>query len=507
MNKGGVKRASRARGRAVCLEALEGRCYLTAVSSPVHPPNAQISAGPTEVLETDGGNLLIFDEATSASLGSLPFTTLFPDYLGSKPHDPRIIYDAANGHFILAFDDRTAPQTKYPNGLSYLELAVSKTDDPTANLSSWYTYRVNVGTPVINGQLTSWDQESLGMDSQAIYVTANQLSWTNQQEGSELITLNLAQLESGTAPQNPLFVTPANTMEFSNAYSIQPAFNEDTGAPVEYMVEAIGLTSGPTANQLKLYAVSNPLSTMTVSTKLVTIPTYDTYVPNAPQPGTDVVIGTNNGQLANAVWSNGSLYTTQAVGVQNAVYDKSVVRFYQITTQGWTGSTSGPQPILSHYGGINPQASIYTYYPDIAADALGDVVISFTASSTTLPVSAYYITRTPSIVYSSFQLIQAGYAPYSYTPWGDYNGAAYDPGNPGTFYVSGEYPSGATTIGVAWTSVTMASSAFAASTMPPVSQPDGSSLLIADAVTSDFWDDQDQSNQSLGLSHRRRLPR
>ena len=92
---------------------------------------------------------------------------------------------------------------------------------------------------------------------------------------------------------------------------------------------------------------------------------------------------------------------------------------------------------------------MYYYYPSIAVNANGEVVIGFSGSSSSTYVGAYAVTGTfnGTTTTRQPQLLKAGSGPYYLTNggasnrWGDYSAVVLDPNDQDTFWVVQEWAS------------------------------------------------------------------
>ncbi|MEO0661146.1 MAG: hypothetical protein AAFZ87_06390, partial [Planctomycetota bacterium] len=144
--------------------------------------------------------------------------------------------------------------------------------------------------------------------------------------------------------------------------------------------------------------------------------------PEAPALGSTVNINTADTRLMNAIFVNGSIWTTHCV----ASSGRAAAKWYEVDPVNRTTIQTGivNDPVL-HY-----------YFPSVAADAEGNVAMGFSGSDASTFPSAYYTGRAaddpagemaPPVLYS------AGQAQYTITDgfgrnrWGDYSVTSLDP--------------------------------------------------------------------------------
>ena len=127
---------------------------------------------------------------------------------------------------------------------------------------------------------------------------------------------------------------------------------------------------------MTLRTVVPPLTNPTLTTQTINgLPFFD-FAPNAPALGSTVDINTGDIRLVNACYVNGSIWAAHAVESGG----RAAARWYEVDPVGLSLVQTGlvADPVLSYY------------YPSIAADANGSVVMGFSGSDATSFPSAYY---------------------------------------------------------------------------------------------------------------------
>ncbi len=135
------------------------------------PPDGAIAAGLTYVMYAANDGVDIYNKVT----GNVVLTTTFESFfsvLGLPSYavytDPRLAYDAATGRYVFLID---VVDLVYDR--NWVAIAASATGDPT---TFWWEYALD---ETLDGSIQSlnWaDQPSLGMDSQAVYISTSQYS-------------------------------------------------------------------------------------------------------------------------------------------------------------------------------------------------------------------------------------------------------------------------------------------------------------------------------------------
>lgn len=453
--------ARAARPRAPCVvESLERR-YVLSAAPPLgttiegpnfdlpaqFPPDANAAVGPSHVVEVINSNIEWVAKTggpvSNQTLQNLFSTTAPIQQPGVVPFDPRVLYDQYSGRFVvtaLAGKESTASPG------SAILIAASNSADPNAG---WTTGFIPTGL-MINGSQTWADFDGLGLDQQAIYITANMLGTINEAFfGTRLWIVNKSVLySSGTVQANvfdpaSLTGTAGRTLQPAHMYGAEPA-----GAGT-FLAQYSGFVNNGTA-YVNVIRVDNPLGNPSFVQHLVPAGVIDNVgaiFPDAPQPGTSTGIETNGDEgreALNAVWRNNSLYfASQLIPLGGPDAGHVTAHWFNVNTSTFTmndqGNVSG--------GAISPGA--FTYYPTVAVDAQGDLGISFAASSSTLFASAYYTGRlasdppgtvdAPAPLATGEDFYVRNAPTDSRNRWGDYGGIAIDPTDDATFWAFNQY--------------------------------------------------------------------
>jgi hypothetical protein len=320
----------------------------------VEPPDQGLCVGNGYVVEAVNDVLNVFDANTGESL--LPDNTAtnivsgFPrdvnnavdlnSFYGYAPAinrstgvrgpfvtDPSCIYDSATGRFFVV----VLTLETFPNGaftsVNHLDLAVSKTSDPTGE---WNIYRIDVtndgtNTGGVNPGPYLGDYPHIGADAYGIYLTTNAYPWCcNGFAGAQVYALSKAQLAAGAADVTMVhFDTSGMVNAPSDAGDTQPgftlraaqsplpkSFNLNAGG-TEYFLSSnaadeathpVNGTGGNyTSNKLVVWSLTNTSSldsaspALSLSNRLVKVGTY-AIPPKQQQPGSGAAPGTNAAQ-------------------------------------------------------------------------------------------------------------------------------------------------------------------------------------------------------------------
>jgi len=236
--------------------------------------------------------------------------------------DPSCLYDSATQRFfvvVLTLDNYPA---SFPNTVNHLDLAVSKTSNPTGQ---WNIYRIDVthdGTNAggVNPCPCLGDYPHMGADANGIYLTTNSYPWaTNGFDGAQIYALSKAQLAAGAASVTMVHLNTFGAVNVpSDAGSTQPGFtvwpaqssasqfDADNGgtefflssnAADEATHPVAGFGGNYVSSQLVLWKLTNTASLNTASPSISLtnqVLSTNTYAlpPKQQQPGSGTAPGT-----------------------------------------------------------------------------------------------------------------------------------------------------------------------------------------------------------------------
>ncbi len=387
------------------------------------PPDSQIAAGPNDVVVAINALLAIYDKSGKLVNGMQPLSLFFGGLgVTGQIFDPRLLYDQADGRFVLSAAD--VDMTNFTSG--DVLLAVSATSDPTG---TWYKYAINfMGRNAANTANTFPDFPGLGLSPTAIYLTSNQFELNaqciggTQSEGCTfsdawIKVIGLPALLVGNSTLSITSFKQVQTADAFPAFGIQPALSY--GTPGAEFLVATDFSANP-STKLNLFSITTS-GTPALTTADLTVPSM-TIPPNAPQPSSNNLIITDDFRILNAVWSNGSLWCGQNVSGSSG---PSVARWYQIALTDLTSPTVTQSGDVSGVGAA--------YYPELGVESDGTAAMTFTTSSPYVFASAAYTERLPTDptgTMESYAVYFAGLGPYDEqvgNRWGDYSGLSLDP--------------------------------------------------------------------------------
>jgi hypothetical protein len=390
------------------------------------PPDVQVAAGPSHVVEAVNVNLAVYSKQGSL-LATYALTNLFvtgSDFIS----DPRIIYDGATARWFVTAVDVTTGQ---------IVIAVSKTPDP---VGVWLPYRVPASPTS-----TCPDQPILGVGTLNIIVSVNVFSSCRSANftynGAQFWVVNKTDLIGGTG--SPSVWTSAL---YPQGVSIHPARME-TPSPVQYLVSTVWDFVTNTSGTLQVFTLTgSPPGAVQVTVTGSPIAMAD-LPPSARQPDPRYVLDTGDFRVQDAVWSRGVLW----LGFNEAcpgVLLTACVRLIQLNTN--------PNAIRQDFRLSSPSRDYF--YPSLALGATGDLaVLAGYSSADEYPglLVTGRLSRDPDGVLQKPVIARAGvgldrswcHPMTAVCRYGDYFGASADPSDPRQVWFAGEFGRG---LGIGW---------------------------------------------------------
>jgi len=405
------------------------------------PPDTIGAAGPDHYVITVNRNFAVYDKDTGANLINVTLGSFLPGSNG----DPRVLYDQHSGRWIVLVTDFSGGQRIY--------LAVSLTSDATG---SWF--KVNFRTDE-GSDAGCWpDYPTLGVDAQGIYTSAYMVGC-----GMSIFVIDKAPLIAAAPSLGA--VTAFRGFGFEGA--IQP-LHVYGPTPAQYYISTFA-SSG-----LMVRRINYPASAPTLDhLGVVAVPTY-AEPPNAPALGSTPALNTVGSRLMNAIYRDGDIWTAHTVNVDG----RAGCRWYQIDVDTLT---------LTQHGTVSdPQR--YYYFPGLATNAAGDMVIGFSGSKADEYAGAYYAGRVasdPPGETSPAAQYRPGVAPQNLVDgagrnrWGDYSVTTIDPDD-FTFWTIQEYAHATDIWGTAFARLTHTQPALR------IELPTGTPTLLSPGVASSF---------------------
>jgi hypothetical protein len=371
--------------------------------APSYPPDTCGAVGLDHFVTAVNNAVSVYSKATGARL----FTSSLDSFFGLQAGaDPRVVFDPHSQRYFLITCDF----------VTKVHFAMSMSADP---LGPWFKTSVVVSQ---GSDAFTWpDYPTLGVDANGLYIAAYMVGGNFDMA---LFAIDKAPLLSTTPAMGT--ITAWRNLVFE--WAIQPCVTYGT-PPAEYIVSR----QNPT--HLRLRAVLPPLSAPTlVEQGSVLVPGH-ADPPDVPALGGGPFIHTIDVRPINAVFRNGSVWTTHTI--RNTI-QRTAVRWYELDPVGITALQVGT---------VSDDVRSF-YYPSLAVNGNGDVALGFSGSSTDEYVSAFVAGRRaidPPSTTSLPILLKAGEGPYvqldlgGLNRWGDYSLTSVDPVDDATIWSIQEY--------------------------------------------------------------------
>ena len=392
--------------------------------------------GPRHFVEFINGRFSVYSKTNAARVQTMTDLAFWNGAgvtfaSGVEISDPRLIYDRATHRWFAAMVDFLRSDESHNRFL----LAVSATDDPTG---TWQGEGFLVDP--VNGDFG--DFPTLGLDANGVYLAAQIFSGvTGNPIGNTLVAIPKADLLANP----PIFTnrTSFGTMSTTSRGDIlQPVVNFDPSATKGCVLAVgdLGYDFQPHSN-LVAFAVldaANPGSAALDGSAFLAIPSYEVPI-NPPQPDGSSNLDDGDARLGATV--------SQVADVLYAVHSiqagaRASIRWYRVRASDCALLESGT---ITH-------TNLDLFYPSIAANGQGAVVIGCNGSSATSFVSSYVLigeTVNGSTTFGDPILLRSGTASYQapsfgVSRWGDYSATSVDPNDPTRFWTLQMVPTGTT---------------------------------------------------------------
>lgn len=399
------------------------------------PPDTQLAAGPTDLVEVTNAVLSVWTKSgqlvSAVNLNS--FLGVPSVDAGMGAFDPRVAYDAQTGRYVVS-----ASATDPSNTYNQVFLAVSQTSDPGG---AW-----NVFTVESNSGGVLYDQPMFGLSSNKAVISWNDFSYGSFL-GQETWVLQKSALLTGGAVAGVDFgpdpyrfrLVPAQNLSTGNAAYL--VYNNSDGTTLLQntpypSLGVVEITGSPANGNVRWLEWDPPIAPTSAP-------------PGAAQPGGAMPIDTDDDRLLSAVWQNGILWTAgnDACTPGGGTAVQSCLRLIQVAT-----GAAGPSILQDFDAGV---AGTDLYYPAVSLDSSGNLFVAFSYSSPTTyasvgatgqPAGAAAGTLDPIVTVAPGQGVYCGFdcsGGSGTNRWGDYSAAAQDPVDPSEVWVAGEYAASA----------------------------------------------------------------
>lgn len=379
------------------------------------PPDPHGAIGRTHFVQVTNSHLDIYTlSSPPVKVKSVTLNTFFGET--NFLFDPRAVYDPIWNRWIIV---ATRSSTSAADPVRKFRLAVSTTSNPTG---SFFLYTVNFaggGTGI--GDF--WDYPQLGFDQDAVLITGNIFTFAGAFRTTAMMPIAKARLYNGLGFGVPLFTTGL-------VPTLAPPIVQDQNANAYFIAANNG-------SQLHLYRgtnLSNPTNATMVLQALVPVPAYSAP-PDAPQPGTAVLLDTLDRRFVNASSQVGdSLWNVHTIRLGGFAAPK----FYQVDTEG-AGANS-----IKQQGFFFASPTSHDFNASIAANASGEAFVTYSATDPARGLNAQvrFSGRQPAdplgvigagaVLFQSTTFYQMFGQTSGTARWGDYSAVSLDPNASGT---------------------------------------------------------------------------
>jgi hypothetical protein len=399
------------------------------------PPDCTSAVGPSHVVASVNSSVAVYRKTGGAALLQRTLTVWFANVAANLTiFDPKLLYDQYAGRWVLL----AVAVRENPNR-SFFLLSVSASGDP---LGVWRNYALDAARDGTT-QTNNWaDYPGLGVDPQALYLTANMFRFNGNFQYAKLRIVPKAGPYSG----GPLTFTDFVRLRNRNgtmAFTVTPCHT--FGAPgAQFLVNSLYPSlAAPTQNALTLWMVQNPTASPTLTARPVPTSPFG-LPPDAAQRGGGTPLDSGDVRVLSAASRGGSVWaaltTQQNWGTGGNV---AAIHWFQIN------ATSGTLVQQGIYG----TGGLHYFYPALMPDTNGNLIVVFSRSGANEFASARYTGRLATDPLGQLQpsaLLRAGVANYTgldgsgRNRWGDYNGIGIDPTDARTGWFYSMFAAGAT---------------------------------------------------------------
>jgi hypothetical protein len=408
------------------------------------PPDTEVAAGPTDILEVVNTHFAGFDKGSGRTVFSQDLKEFFGRPELAQLFDPVVTYYEPDSRFIVA-----ALETDETNSKSFLDIAVSDTSSPrNADPRKDFTAlaRIDVTETAADGKKLWGDFTRMGWNADAIVISMNMYKFPagelNGNFGAydhvQLVALDKTTILNGATSTFRRF---AGDVPGGNAHStLVPAIMHDAvqGGPIWYIGNS-SLQAKTGGSTVELIREANPLSTTTTfSLFSLSVAPYATP-PGATQPD-GKVIDTGDARIRSAA-------SREVNGVLHLVASQNVGSGSVTHARWYDFAMGGTKPQLLQSGDVvHPGPNASTYFPALEIASNGDLGMTFLVSSSNEFMAMYLTGRTRADAPGTMQVLLQDYkgsknyvGKNSRRRAGDYSGIAVDPDAPRTFWAANEY--------------------------------------------------------------------
>jgi hypothetical protein len=349
---------------------------------------------------------------------------------------PKVIYDEHEGRFVIL-----ALQEDGLQKISRIWLAVSKDETPQT-FTDWNLNFIDSNSFVSDSHFVN---PALEVDEEAVYISVNTVRFSdggNAGAGVRLFWFDKGVSSGFYAGGLPRihFTDPFATAGFV-ATTVPAQVHGSRGVDGSvgtFFVSAILKNGGQV--DLQVYTLFDPLSignpSFTLQTVGLGIINQVGSLPDAPQLGSPILVGTSTVVALDAVWRNKKLWVVFSTNPPDGVdQNQATAHWVRLSTKKGVVTFDAQ----GNLGGEDIAPGAFTYFPSVAVNSQGTVAYGYSASSPETFVGAYASAGASEQSYT----VRNGVALYDRiksgsNAWGDYSAISVDPTD-GSFWVFNQY--------------------------------------------------------------------
>lgn len=363
------------------------------------PPDTHGAVGIDHFAEVTNSHYDVYRKSDGVRVKSVSLASFF-GYTAESLFDPQCSYDSAANRWIVAaeaFQESSTVQRQF--------VAVSQTNDPTG---AFYIYNADVN---YKNNSDFWDYPHLGVDKNAILITANIFAFGLIYAGTDLAVVDKNKLYNGQGVRAKLFTNLDGTL--------MPPIVLDQS-------DKTCLVAAVSSGNITLYTLTYPGGKPTLSKSNISVPAYSTP-PDASQPGTSDKLDTLDRRFVNASTQNG-----------NSLWQVHTINNGGRPTPKWYEFNISTNTVIQS-GTVNATGSSHDWNASVAANTSNDAFMTWSSTDVELGTNAQVRfsgrrnTDTAGVIQSGSALFTSStfYNPSSDNPerWGDYSAVTVDPTN------------------------------------------------------------------------------
>jgi hypothetical protein len=381
-----------------------------------------------EVRQKDG--TLLFRDGLQSFFSSLAASDSTDFY------NPKVIYDEHKGRFVLVALQRV-------DSKQFSRIWVAISDDETPDAVNEWNQRY-IDSFLFGGNVRA-DSASLEVDEEAVYIAVGTYRFSD----SGYAGVRLIWFDKGFSS---LRITDPFATAGIAATTVPAQVHGSNGVDGfvgTFFISAI--LKGDGQVDLQIYTAFNPLGSFTHTIQTVALGFINVVglLPDAPQLGSSILVGTSTLMVLDAVWRNNKLWVVFTASPANGINQgQATAHWVRLNTNGGVVTFDAQGDL----GGEDIATGAFTYFPSVAVNSQGMVAYGYSASSTKTYIGAYASVGTSETAYT----LKSGLAPYAtlngFNEWGDYNGISVDPTDD-SFWVFNQYADTALALNGRWATV------------------------------------------------------